>query len=429
MSRLDLKKYVFYGLLCYTFIFFALVTIGMDISSGIELDTSEWLPMAIYFIFFAIGYYFYRKIVDPFISLIVEAFAFAAMLGFGALFASISFLLPWLVSILFFEKVSKIESLSKASLLVIKLHVGYYVFSAFLGYFASSPNLSLVFVVGGILSGITMIVIDFFADFLLKLTRRKDYDNLKEIYLFKITKAPLLWPWALIFARLMMMRDFILALLMMIPMAIVYLYVYEQRRLKLTVEKALDSITFMVGLRDSYTYQHSKNVEEYSRLVSLAMGLSEKEADEISKVAVLHDIGKVGIADHVLLKSGSLERHEWKEMKRHPVLGANLINLVGILNIDVDGVRYHHEKWDGTGYPEGLKGEAIPLCARIISICDAWNAMRTERPYRKALPYNEALKRIREGSGQQFDPQIVREAIKIFQREEPIKKTVGKGGG
>lgn len=141
--------------------------------------------------------------------------------------------------------------------------------------------------------------------------------------------------------------------------------------------------------------------------------------------AAYHDIGKIGIPDSVLFKPSRLDEMEWHLMRQHPVVGAELIEkgsgsigLNGDLSVVVQAIRHHHERWDGTGYPDGLRGEDIPLVARIIAVADAFDAMTTDRPYRKAVTREEVLREIIRCAGAQFDPAIV----------EVFTKVVGLGG-
>lgn len=422
MARADLIRHPFYKYQCIVHILIAII-MALFSYQNLELIYQQWPAFLIFTIFLAVGNFFHKRFQDPFISLINESFSFAAMIAYSATYATAALIIPWLLPVIILDSRSRLEEYSHLAMLIIKLHIAYYVFNGFIGLFDLDPELSIVFALAGILAGLSMLIVESLLSFIIALSKKESLKLYKEEIIDRAQKSPLLWSWGLVFAHLIKMESYLFSILMIIPIIILYLYILQRRQLQNTIEKALDSITYMVGLRDSYTYQHSKNVEEYSHSLALAMGLSEKEADNIAQIAVLHDIGKVGIRDDVLLKSAGLDDDEWEEMTRHPDLGANLIRLIDILNIDSDGIRFHHERWDGRGYPNGLKGKEIPLSSRIITICDAWNAMRSDRPYRKALAYDEALKRIREGSGNQFDPEIVREAIKIFKREEPIRKS------
>ncbi len=159
--------------------------------------------------------------------------------------------------------------------------------------------------------------------------------------------------------------------------------------------------------RDPTTYGHSENVAIISELIGKALGLSAKELSDLRAAALMHDVGKVGIPDFILVKPCKLTEDEWKLMKTHSAKGAEIVGCIeGLANL-VPVIRHHHEWYDGTGYPDGLKGEAIPLGARIISIADAYDTMTSERPYSEAIPQESALDELRQCAGTQFDPHLV----------------------
>ncbi len=147
------------------------------------------------------------------------------------------------------------------------------------------------------------------------------------------------------------------------------------------------------------------------------MGFSEEELVHIGRGATLHDIGKIGIPDGILLKPGKLTEDEWETMRQHPRYGYEMILPISFLEPALDIIICHHEKWDGSGYPEGLKGEEIPLAARIFSVVDVWDALTFDRPYRKAVPKGKVLEMIQEDSGSHFDPQVVDTFITYIRKE------------
>ncbi len=137
------------------------------------------------------------------------------------------------------------------------------------------------------------------------------------------------------------------------------------------------------------------------------MGLDSENLPHIRRGALLHDIGKMGVPDSILLKPGPLDKDEWKVMKQHPVYAYQWLSPISYLGPALQIPYYHHEKWDGSGYPNGLKGEQIPLPARIFAVADVWDALTSDRPYRSAWTENEADDYIREEAGKHFDPQVV----------------------
>jgi len=165
--------------------------------------------------------------------------------------------------------------------------------------------------------------------------------------------------------------------------------------------------------RDKFTYGHSRRVSRYAVAVAEKMNLRPEQVALVSAAALLHDIGKVGIPDNVLNKNGKLMDEEWELLKQHPRLSATIVGHVPSLSACLAAVRHHHERWDGAGYPSGLKGEAIPIEARILCVTDSFEAMISERPYRSALTFKQAIAELEKCAGSQFDPAIVREFIPI----------------
>jgi response regulator RpfG family c-di-GMP phosphodiesterase len=168
----------------------------------------------------------------------------------------------------------------------------------------------------------------------------------------------------------------------------------------------LEGLIAALDYRDAETQWHSRRVSLYARRLAQAMGLHEPELTTIEHGALLHDIGKIGVRDRVLLKPGPLDSEEWTEMKRHPELGWALLQRVDYLRPASTIVLQHQEKWDGTGYPSGLSGEEIVVGARIFHVVDTLDAMTSDRPYRKAKPFSEARAEITRCAGTQFDPRI-----------------------
>jgi diguanylate cyclase (GGDEF)-like protein len=162
-----------------------------------------------------------------------------------------------------------------------------------------------------------------------------------------------------------------------------------------------------VEARDPYAYGHSRKVSTYAEALAEAIGLSSDEVSRVSTAALLHDIGKIGIPDGVLNKKGKLSGKDWEALKAHPRLGTNIVGNIPHLVSCVSSILHHHERWDGGGYPEGLKGEEIPIEARILAIADSFEAMSSARPYRPALSREEVVKELRQGAGIQFDPKLV----------------------
>ncbi len=172
-----------------------------------------------------------------------------------------------------------------------------------------------------------------------------------------------------------------------------------------------------MDLRDKETESHTERVTELTISLARTMGVRENEILNIRRGALLHDIGKMGIPDNILLKEGKLTDEEWTIMRRHPQFAYEMLQPIKYLRQSFDIPYCHHEKWDGTGYPRGLKGEQIPLAARIFAIADVWDALTSDRPYRKAWTTEKALSYIKEQSGRQFDPKIIEAFLNLIANE------------
>jgi putative nucleotidyltransferase with HDIG domain len=162
-----------------------------------------------------------------------------------------------------------------------------------------------------------------------------------------------------------------------------------------------------VEARDPYTGKHAERVAAYGIEIARALGLSRPDAPEMEFGFLLHDIGKIAVPDAILYKPGALTSEERQLMARHPTAGAEILDGIDFLQEALQVVQSHHERWDGTGYPDGLKSEEIPVAARVFAVADVFDALTTDRPYRLALPLAEARQMIVRASGTQFDPRVV----------------------
>ncbi|ACA59211.1 response regulator receiver modulated metal dependent phosphohydrolase [Candidatus Desulforudis audaxviator MP104C] len=173
------------------------------------------------------------------------------------------------------------------------------------------------------------------------------------------------------------------------------------------------SLVAAIDAKDSYTKSHQERVVMFAMLLGAELGLSAGEIDVLRQAAVLHDIGKIGVPEQILRKPEHLISEEFDIIRQHPVIGAEIISPVRFLSEVVQIVLHHHERFDGTGYPDGLKGAEIPLGARILAVADAVDAMLSDRPYARARTVAEVREELRRCSGTQFDPQLVKIALKI----------------
>jgi putative nucleotidyltransferase with HDIG domain len=184
-----------------------------------------------------------------------------------------------------------------------------------------------------------------------------------------------------------------------------------------------DSIAALASALDAsdpYTRGHSDRVTEYAKKVARAMGLSEREIESIEFAGRLHDIGKIGIDRSILRKRSRLNDREYQEMQKHPNMGAEIAGKLKFLKKAEGYVSHHHERYDGKGYPDGLKGEKIPLGARILGVVDAFDAMTSDRPYRPALSVDIAVQELEKGVGKQFDPNITEVFIRLIKSDEML---------
>jgi len=228
-------------------------------------------------------------------------------------------------------------------------------------------------------------------------------ENFKPIIWHDLSMFPLgafialLWrvsPWAVLFAT--------------VPLLLVR-YSYELvETLRRQTLHALMLLARMLDERDEHTHHHCELVAQHAEQIAQALGLARGEVDIVKRAAYLHDIGKIGMSNEILFKPDSLTPAERELAKRHAILGAELLEQFPLFERGATYVRHHHERWDGSGYPDGLAGEEIPLGARILCVSDSFQAMIEDRPYRPALPLYAALMEIQVHSGTQFDARVVR---------------------
>jgi putative nucleotidyltransferase with HDIG domain len=200
-------------------------------------------------------------------------------------------------------------------------------------------------------------------------------------------------------------KEALLSLANQVAIAIENANLYQE--LKDTFYGTTKALAETIEKRDPYTGGHVKRVTQYSLIIGKALGLPKKDLEDLRLAATLHDIGKIGIRDDVLLKVGRLDDQEFKRMIKHTEYGAEILGPVTHLKKVIPGVRNHHERVDGQGYPDNLKNAQIPLIAKIIAVADTFDAMTTDRPYRKALSSQNAFEELTKNAGIQFDKVIV----------------------
>ncbi|MCD6228404.1 MAG: response regulator [Candidatus Omnitrophica bacterium] len=200
----------------------------------------------------------------------------------------------------------------------------------------------------------------------------------------------------------------------------------ENVRLYSTLEdsyiRTVTALTSAIDAKDHYTKSHSEHVSQYAVAIGREMGLSEREIEEIRQACQLHDLGKIGVHDYILTKPGKLTPEEWEEIRQHSLKSAEILKPLIFLGEAIDLIKQHHERYDGKGYPYGLKGDQIKLGARIIAVADSFDAMTTDRPYRRARTKEEAIEEIKKCSGTQFDPKVVEAFLRIVDKLPPKPK-------
>ena len=187
----------------------------------------------------------------------------------------------------------------------------------------------------------------------------------------------------------------------------------QTEKIRASFFSAVTSLAVALEAKDEYTHGHSERVAELAAALSEAIGLSRESINEIKLTGLIHDIGKIGVKESVLNKPGRLTEDEFRHIQNHPITGERILSPIANGDETLQLIRHHHERYDGTGYPDKLKGNQIPLYARIIAIADAFEAMTSKRPYRKAMDKKEACAEVKRGKGTQFDPEIADALLRI----------------
>ena len=188
--------------------------------------------------------------------------------------------------------------------------------------------------------------------------------------------------------------------------------------------RAISALVSAIDAKDNYTHGHSETVTKYVIAIAQELGFNDRDLENLTVASRLHDLGKIGVHDYILTKPGKLTKEEWKEMKQHTIKGVEILEPLNFLTGIIDLVRQHHERYNGGGYPDGIKGEDIKLGARIIAVADTFDAMLSDRPYRKAHSFEVAISELKKNSGTQFDPKVVDAFLNILEKNpDIIKKT------
>ena len=198
-------------------------------------------------------------------------------------------------------------------------------------------------------------------------------------------------------------------------------YKDEQQKLRTMFEQTAEALATAIDAKDRYTHGHSTRVAAYSTQIAREAGKSEETCDEVYFSALLHDVGKIGVSDAIINKDSKLTDAEYAEIKLHPVYGNQILSNIHQSPYLSIGAHYHHERYDGKGYPEGLKGEEIPDAARIIAVADAYDAMTSKRSYRAPLPQGKVREEMIKGTGTQFDPQYARVMVRLMDMDKDYR--------
>jgi len=182
-------------------------------------------------------------------------------------------------------------------------------------------------------------------------------------------------------------------------------------------EATIEGWSLAMDLRDKETEGHTRRVSEMTLRLAQAMGIDDEQLVHVRRGALLHDIGKLGSPDQILLRPGKRTDEEWQIMRQHPQFAYEMLKTIEYLIPAISIPYCHHEKWDGSGYPRGLSGEQIPLEARLFAVVDVWDALTSDRPYRPAWDHEKTLAYIKAGAGAQFDPQVVELFLKVLEQD------------
>ena len=187
-------------------------------------------------------------------------------------------------------------------------------------------------------------------------------------------------------------------------------------RLEANYTETIEALVSALEARDPYTRKHAGRIRDTTMALAVALQVPLEERRSVRLGAILHDVGKIGVADSILRKPGPLTESEWILMRAHPVIGEHMLRGIDFVTPALPVVRHHHERWDGRGYPDGLAGTAIPMGARIVAVCDAFDAMTSDRPYRPRMPVSAACDQLARGAGGQFDPDCAGLLVEVVSR-------------
>lgn len=250
------------------------------------------------------------------------------------------------------------------------------------------------------------------------------YENIR----WGIPNVLVLWTLGLLIVALFRSDAGLLGVLLLwLPLLVVRYSFHQYVQLKHAHLETVQSLAAALDAKDPSTHGHSQRVADLSARIARHFKLPVASVEAVHYAGILHDIGKIGVEDGVLKKAGNLTKEDWEKIRSHPVIGADIVKNVKFLEGIGAIIRHHHERFDGTGYPDGLKGEDIPLGARIVCVADAFDAMTTERAYRKAMTVDEAVAELRRQAGRQFDPEVVDKFVRYVVPELKAQREAEAG--
>jgi HD-GYP domain-containing protein (c-di-GMP phosphodiesterase class II) len=211
-------------------------------------------------------------------------------------------------------------------------------------------------------------------------------------------------------------------ILILPPLALAHNSFKNYLKLRQQTRTTIELLADVVDRRDPYTASHSFRVAKYAEQIARQMGLPYEQIENVIMAGRVHDLGKIGVSDDILLKPAPLTDIEYKHMKNHPKIGYNILSSLEMYENLLSFVLYHHERMDGCGYPHGLNANSIPLGARILAVADSFDAMTSDRPYRKAMSEEKAFQELKKNSGTQFDPKVVDAFIEVWEREKAVRE-------
>jgi HD-GYP domain-containing protein (c-di-GMP phosphodiesterase class II) len=211
--------------------------------------------------------------------------------------------------------------------------------------------------------------------------------------------------------------------IMVIPVALIHISFKNNSLLRFQTKEAVEALADTIDMRDPYTFEHSQRVARYARELAVSLGLSEDVVDTIEAAARVHDLGKIGVDTSILTKPEPLSRSEWEVMRKHPQIGASIVARFPFFRSGQELILHHHERYDGQGYPMGVGNSSIPIGAKIIAVADAFDAMTSDRPYRRALPLPVVLQELEKHKGTQWDPRVTDVLTRLIRQELDGQRT------